>query len=191
MSTTETSFDHPAQLDLDYSRRHSRLLLFFRGLLALPHAVALLVLYLASFVLTLVAAVSVLVTRHYPRSIFGFNVGVMRWGFRLTAYLDILTDRYPPFSLGAHDDYPVRFHVEYPGSVARWRVLFAWIVALPALIVTGLLSYVLLILTAIVWFVILVTGRYPRAIFNFNLYILRLTARTNAYTAFMVTRYPL
>ncbi|TMK40090.1 MAG: DUF4389 domain-containing protein [Actinobacteria bacterium] len=183
--------DHyPVQLEIDYTRKHSRIMLFLRLLLVIPHLVVLTVLYVISSILTLVAAVAVLITRHYPKGIFNFNVGVARYGWRVTAYMLMLTDRFPPFALTAHEKYPVRFRIEYPGSVARWRVLFAWLVALPVLLIVYVLMAVLEILTFLVFFILLITARYPKGLFGLNVGILRLNARAGAYAGFMCTQYP-
>jgi hypothetical protein len=182
--------EYPVQLEIDYTRKHSRVMLFLRWLLMIPHVVVLTVLYVIGTVLTLVAAVVVIVTRHYPKGIFDFNVGVARYGWRVTAYMLMLTDRFPPFALTAHEKYPIRYRIEYPGSVARWRVLFAWLVALPVLLIVNLLMAVVEILWLVVFFIILITGRYPEGLFNLTAGVLRLNARAGAYTAFMCTKYP-
>jgi hypothetical protein len=182
--------DYPVHFEVDYERKHSRLLLFFRWLLIIPNLIVSLVPLIVSAVLTPVAALVVIVTRRYPKALFVFNVGAMRWYLRVTAYLYLLTDRYPPFSLADDPDHPVHYRVDYPGSVARWRPLLAWLVALPVTLVAGVLSYVLAVVMLLVFFAILVTGRFPQGLFGLTVGILRLSARANAYAAFQVTTYP-
>jgi len=68
--------------------------------LAIPHYIVLIFLFIAAVVVTVIAWFAILITGSYPRGMFGFVVGVMRWGNRVTAYAFLLTtDKYPPFSL--------------------------------------------------------------------------------------------
>ncbi len=88
---------------------------------------------------TVVAGIAILFTRRYPRSIFTFNVGVLRWTWRVTYYAmsGIGTDRYPPFTLAA-TDYPATLEIEYPEQLNRWLVLVkSWLLAIPHIIIVG------------------------------------------------------
>ena len=130
------SASRPYPLDIrgELSPDLSRGLWLIKWLLAIPHAVVLIVLWLVAFVLWIIAFWAVLITGRYPRGIFNFNVGVLRWGWRVSFYAiaPLGTDRYPPFSLAADDDYPADLHVQYPERLSRLKVLFKWwLLAIP------------------------------------------------------------
>ena len=95
--------------------------------LVIPHLVVLAFLWLAVAVLTLVAGVAVAITGRYPRRIFEFNLGVMRWTWRVHFYaFTLATDRYPPFSLQREDGYPAVLDIAYPDHLSRGLVWVKW-----------------------------------------------------------------
>jgi hypothetical protein len=95
--------DHQSvHLDYSYPDRLNRWLPLIKWLLAIPHYIVLFFLNIASFIVVIVAWFAILVTGHYPKALFGFVEGVIRWNSRVTAYtLTLATDRYPPFRLAA------------------------------------------------------------------------------------------
>lgn len=177
--------------------------------LAVPHFLVLAFLWIAFSVLTVVAFFAVLFTGQYPRSIFDFNVGVLRWTWRVNFYAtNVLgTDRYPPFSL-ADADYPARLDVAYPQHLSRGLVLIkSWLLALPHLILVGLLTTtwsftnrngtrfglnggLLQLLVIIAAVVLLFTGRYPQGMFNLLMGLNRWMFRVIVYVALMTDVYP-
>jgi hypothetical protein len=197
--------EYPVRLDGELDPQLSRALWLVKWLLAIPHYVVLAFLWLAFFVLTVVAFFAILFTGRYPRSIFDFNLGVMRWTWRVGfySYSALGTDRYPPFSLGAEPDYPARLDVAYPGELSRGLVLVKWwLLARPHYLVLvffvgggvgfGWVRWggldVLLVLFAAVY--LLFTGRYPRDIFELVIGINRWVFRVIAYAALMRDEYP-
>src|SRR5207342_1104177 len=102
----------------------SRWLWLVKWLLVLPHIVVLIFLWIATTVLTIVAGFAIVITGRYPRGIFDFNVGVMRWSWRVSYYAisGFGTDRYPPFSLRPDPDYPADFTVDHPERLSRGLV---------------------------------------------------------------------
>jgi Domain of unknown function (DUF4389) len=166
-------------------------------------------LWIAFTVLTLVAGFAILFTGRYPRGIFDFNVGILRWTWRVWfySYWANGTDRYPPFSLGEEPDYPAQLHIRYPERLSRWLWLVKWLLAIPHLILVGIFvggwgwgvgedwagigfAGLVGILVVIAGFVLLFTGRYPPALFDFALGLDRWALRVAAYVGLMTDEYP-
>ncbi|HEV7204180.1 MAG TPA: DUF4389 domain-containing protein [Jatrophihabitans sp.] len=205
-----TNRPYPARLSGRLDPSLSRGLWLVKWLLAIPHFVILLFLWIAVFVLTIVAGFAILFTGRYPRGIFDFNVGVMRWSWRVSFYaIDAFgTDRYPPFSLKPDPTYPADFTVDYPEHLSRGLVLVKWwLLALPHYLIVAVFTggmgvgwandsweaggfglIALLVLVAAV--TLLFTGSYPRPLFDFAMGLNRWTYRVMAYTALMTDEYP-
>ena len=201
---------YPARLDGHLDPGLSRWLWVVKFVLVIPHIVVLAFLWLAVTVLTVVAGFSILFTGRYPRSIFDFNLAVMRWTWRVSFYAISAfgTDRYPPFSLQPEPDYPATFTVDYPEQLSRGLVLVKWwLHALPHYLVVAIFAggwgvgwtggwrmasggglIALLALVAAV--VLAVRGRYPESIFDFVMGMNRWCYRVLAYVALMRDEYP-
>ena len=192
---------YPVSVEGELSEDLSRWLWIFKLILIIPHVVVLFFLWIAFFVLTILAFFAILFTGRYPSGMFGFNVGVMRWTWRVGfySYGALGTDRYPPFSLESRD-YPANLEVEYPESLSRGLIFVkSWLLAIPHYIVLAFLSggagprsggglnLVLVIFAAVV---LLFRGRYPRDIFNLVIGFNRWSFRVLAYAALMRDEYP-
>lgn len=214
--TPNTPAPYPARLTGTLDPQLSRGLWLVKWFLAIPHYVVLAFLWLAFLVVTVIAGFAILFTGRYPRPLFDFTVGVLRWNWRVAfyAFAAIGTDRYPPFTL-ARTDYPADFDVDYPERLSRGLVLIkSWLLAIPHLIIIGLftanvpywsssmatdgsstyqdLAGVSLVgfLVVIAGVVLLFTGRYPRALFDLILGMNRWIYRVSSYTSLMTDEYP-
>jgi hypothetical protein len=205
---------HPVRMEGRLDSGVSRWQWLFKWLLVIPHVVVLAFLWAAFAVLTVVAGFAVLFTGRYPKPIFDFNVGVMRWSWRVAyySYSALGTDRYPPFTLDVAD-YPASLDVAYPERLSRGLVLVKWwLLAIPHYLIVGLLS------SGIVWWAtdlgaeggaslrigggligllvliagvsLTVTGRYPQSLFDLVIGLNRWVYRVIAYAALMTDDYP-
>ena len=178
----------------------SRWLWLVKWLLAIPHYIVLLFLWIAYAIVTIVAFFAILFTGRYPRSLFDFNVGVLRWTWRVAfySYSALATDRYPPFTL-EHREYPATLQVEYPEQLSRGLVLVKWwLLAIPHYLIAAVLQGGLgprhgglqLLLVLFAGIALLFTGRYPQSLFTLVLGISRWTIRVTAYASLMRDEYP-
>lgn len=160
--------------------------------LAVPHYPILTVLYLVYPVLTVVAGVAILFTGRYPRAIFDFNVGVLRWSWRVMNYRFPMnsTDKYPPFTLAARPDYPGELEVDYPERLTRWAVLVKLLLALPQIIVCWAMEPLLQVLAVISAVRLLARGTVPQGMFDLLMGIVRWRYRVAVYVSLMCDEYP-
>ncbi len=203
---------HPVRLTGELAPKLSRGLWLVKWLLAIPHFAVLFFLRMAFMGVSVVAFFAILFTGRYPRGLFDFNVGVLRWSWRVGfyGYSALGTDKYPPFTLKEVRDYPARLEVAYPESLSRGLVLVKWwLLALPHYLVVGVFAgggwaawsgsgsewmwssgglVGLLVLFAGV--ALLFTGRYPKALYDFVLGMNRWVVRVAAYAALMTDAYP-
>ena len=133
----------PVSINARLDEPLSRWLWLVKWFLAIPHFIVLGFLWIAFFVVAVVAFFAILFTGTYPRGLFDFNLGVLRWSWRVSYYCSnggIGTDRYPPFSLEVEPDYPARLDIAYPEHLSRGLVLIKWwLLAIPHYLIVGLL----------------------------------------------------
>jgi hypothetical protein len=203
---------YPLRLEGTLAPSLSRGLWLVKWLLAIPHYFVLIFLWIAFVVVSVIALFAILFTGRYPRGLFNFNVGVLRWSWRVGfySYSALATDQYPPFSLADRPDYPARLELDYPRSLSRGLVLVKWwLLALPQLLIVAVfvggatgagsgsnMQWVSLsggligLLVIIAGVVLLFTGRYPQTLYDFVLGLNRWVFRVAAYTALMTDEYP-
>ncbi|MFB8773826.1 DUF4389 domain-containing protein [Streptomyces broussonetiae] len=194
---------HPARLTAALDEPLSRWLWLVKWLLALPHYVVLLFLWVAFVVTGVVAFFAILFTGRYPRPLFDFNTGVLRWNWRVAyyAYGTLGTDSYPPFTLADVPDYPTHWDLEYPRTLSRGLVLVKWwLLAIPHYLVLGFLlggvraawfsGGLIGLLTLFAGVALAATGRYPRGLFDLILGLNRWVLRVAAYAALLTDVYP-
>ncbi|MDT7943032.1 MAG: DUF4389 domain-containing protein [Dehalococcoidia bacterium] len=180
---------YPLVFDVEYPERLSRLLIFVKWLLALPHWIILYGLGVLVGAITFVAWFAILFTGRYPRELFDLVVKSWRWQANVAAYVGLMRDEYPPFSW-EEGRYPVRFQVEYPERLSRLLIFVKWLLALPHYIVLFLLGLVAYLAWIVAWWAILITGRFPRALFDFLVGLGRWNWRVQAYTNLLRDEYP-
>jgi hypothetical protein len=204
---------YPLQVEGELDDHLSRWLWLVKWVLIIPHVIVLAFLWIAFVVLSVVAFFAILFTGRYPRGIFAFNAGVLRWTWRVAfySYSALGTDHYPPFTLADVPDYPARLKVEYPQALSRGLVLVKWwLLALPHYLVVGVFAGgavaginaanhhggwssgggLIGLLVCIAGVVLLFTGRYPRSIFDFIMGMNRWGFRVAAYATLMTDVYP-
>jgi hypothetical protein len=212
MAAVDPSEPYPLRVEGNLDPSLSRWLWLVKWLLAIPHYIVLVFLWAAFTVMSIVAFFAILFTGRYPRSIFEFNVGVLRWTWRVAfySYGALGTDRYPPFTLAKAADYPATLEVDYPERLSRGLVLVKWwLLAIPQYLIVGVLvgagggwygrgdgrwflggTGLILILVLIAGVALLFTQRYPGGLFDFVLGLDRWVLRVAAYAGLMTDRYP-
>jgi hypothetical protein len=178
------------------------------GLLLIPHLIVLGFLWFAFVVLTVVALVTQLRGGRYPRWIFDFNLGVLRWTWRVNfyGYSALGTDRYPPFTLGEAPDYPARLAIDYPEEQLTGQSLISgWLAGIPQYVIAGILggsaglawsaehslvTGLIGVLVVVAAILLAVDGDYPRGLFDYVVGLNRWVIRVIAYGALMTTAYP-
>jgi hypothetical protein len=212
MISTRPAANYPLRIEGTLDRRLSRGLWLVKWVLVIPHLVVLFFLWIALLATTVAAFLAILFTGRYPRSLFDFNVGVLRWSWRVGyySYSALGTDRYPPFTLQDVADYPARLEVDHPPELSRGLVLVKWwLLAIPHYLVVAVfldtswtvwsadgpwqpVSFggLITLMVLIAGVVLLFTARYPKPIYDFVLGMNRWVFRVAAYALLMTDRYP-
>ena len=211
-----TSAVYPVHVDAALEPGLSRWLWLVKWILVIPHYVVLAFLWLGFVAMSVVAFFAILFTGRYPRAIFNYNVGVLRWHWRVSyyAYGALGTDRYPPFTLAEVGDYPAHLSVDYPARLSRGLVLVKWwLLAIPHYIIVGIFAGggvwaanrssddwqwnlsgsgagLVLILVVIAGVILAVTGAYPRPLYDVILGLNRWVLRVAGYAGLMTDVYP-
>jgi hypothetical protein len=201
---------YAARLNIDYPERLDRLTTFFRWIWIIPIAIILAILSGGGSQTTVtqsgqqvmstgggassglfVATLLMIVFRvRYPRWWFDFARELTRFGARVGAYAALVTDQYP----STVDEQSVHLEIDYPDverDLNRWLPLVKWLLALPHYIVLVVLWFAAVVAIVIAWIAILITGRYPRGLFDFVVGVGRWSLRVAAYAFLLVTdQYP-
>ncbi len=199
---------HPVRVEATLEEPLSRWLWLVKWVLVIPHLLCLIFLWAAFVGATIVAWFAIVASGRYPRAIFDFNVGVLRWTWRVEVYANgaFATDRYPPFTLRDDPTYPARLEIPYAERLSRGKAwVKTWLLAIPHYAVLAVfwgagplwaasgdwrVPGLLVVLLVIAVVVLAVTGRYPRDLFRLIVGIHRWTLRVIAYAALMRDEYP-
>jgi Domain of unknown function (DUF4389) len=182
---------YPVIFEADYVERRNRLTAFFRLILAIPLAIWLYIYEIGALIAIVIAWFAIVITGRYPQGLYDFVAGFTRFLARFTAYAVLLTDPYPSF--GGSDDpaYPVRMQFAGPlAQYSRLKTLFRIILAIPVVILRYVMGILLEIGGIAAWFVILITGKMPRGLFDLMVLANSYTARSDAYIGLLTETYP-
>jgi hypothetical protein len=178
---------YAARLDIDYPDRLNRLTTFFRPILIIPIAI---IVSLLSSALGFATLLMIVFRVRYPRWWFDFARELARLNTRVGAYAALLTDVYPSTT----KDQAVHLDIDYPDAqkdLNRWMPLVKWLLAIPHYVILAILWLFAFFAIVIAWFAILITGRYPKGIFDYVVGVYRWTIRVSAYMYLLVTdEYP-
>lgn len=185
---TAPTFDYPAQFDVEYVDGRSRLTVFFRLILLIPMLVVSgLVTYSTRF-LSLATVLMLLFRRRYPEPWFRWQLYLSQLTNRIGASALLLTDEYPSTT----DAQRVTTEAQLDeAALSRWLPLVKWVLALPHYVALFFLGVAVAVVTVLAWIIIIVTGRYPRGMFEFVVGVSRWSWRVTAYVSLLNTdRYP-
>jgi hypothetical protein len=182
---------YPVGFEMEYVRRRSRVTTFFRYILAIPQFVFAWFYAIAFYVVLVIAWFALLFTGRWPRGLYGFAGGFLRYITRLSAYFFLGVDKYPPFSGAEDDSYPVRVHIAPPlDRYSRLKVFFRPIYAILAIVIRYALGLVLSFVAFLSWFAIVITGRQPASLQNALNFSLSYTTRSDALIFLITQTYP-
>lgn len=187
-SSTSTA-QHPVRIVVNDDLQRTRLTVFFRLILAIPHFLWVTLWGAIAILAAIVNWFATLFTGRSPDGLHTFLATFLRYATHVRAYALLVADPFPGFS-GAQGSYPIDLEVDPPQPQSRLTVFFRIILAIPALFVTNILSNLSQLLAVFSWFIALVTGRVPEGLRNFAVLAMRFETQTYAYLMLLTDRYP-
>jgi Domain of unknown function (DUF4389) len=185
----ELDVAHPVRMSHDRELGRRRLTVFFRLLLLLPHLVWLALWTVAVVILAIPAWIATLATARLPRPLSRFFAAFIRYSAHVFAFGSLVARPFPGF-VGREGSYPLDIRIDTGEKQSRWRVAFRFLLAVPALIVSGAIGNLLAIVAVLGWFASLILGRMPPGLVNSGAYAIRYHAQAYAYALLLVGAYP-
>jgi len=180
---------YPFVFDVEYPQKLSRLSTLARLILAIPQLLIIYALGTVVGIVTLIAFFAILFTRRYPKGLFELVVSFNRWIANVYAYVTLLRDEYPPFSTDP-GRYPVSYEVDYAEKLSRWLIFVKWFLVLLHQFFLYFLGLFAFLAAVIAWFAILITGRFPRSLFNYIVGVMRWYLRVGVYSSLLRDEFP-
>jgi len=181
---------YPVNLNIDYPEKSNKLTALIRLVLIIPIVIILALISSYAEALSLAVALMILFREKYPKWWFDWNLALSKFWLRIAAYGLLIRDEYP----STEDDQAIQVEIPYPdvkNDLNRWMPLVKWILAIPHLIALLFIFIAVVFCSVFAWFAILLTGRYPKVIFDFVEGFLRWSLRVNAYVFLLTTdEYP-
>jgi Domain of unknown function (DUF4389) len=184
-----TSIHHPVRLIVNDDLQRNRLTVFFRLILAIPLLLWAALWGAISVLAYIVNWFATLIMGRSPDGLHNFLATFLRYTTHVRAYLLLVADPYPQFT-GRPGTYPIDLEIDPPEPQNRLTVFFRWILAIPVLLLTNILSNLSQLLAVFSWFIALVMGRVPEGLRNFAALAIRIETQTYAYLLLLTDRYP-
>lgn len=183
---------YPISYEADFNPTPNRWTTFFRLILAIPWFIVAAFWGILFLFTHLFAWVAIIILGRYPQWLYEFNAGVVRFSVRVSAWIYLQTDAWPPFSLSDDPGYPIRVNIAPPAArQSRLKALFRWILALPVLLVLSYgTSYVQLAAGFVAWLTIVFRGYLPEGINSMLTFVNSFHARVLGYIAILTDDYP-
>jgi len=188
-ATTASPQQHPVRIVVNDDLQRNRLTVFFRLILAIPLLLWATLWAVIAFLAWIVSWFATLFTARTPDGLHTFLATFLRFVTHVRSYVLLIADPYPGFT-GRQGSYPIDLEVDPPATQNRLTVFFRFVLAIPALFVTNILSNLSQLLAIFSWFIALVTGRVPEGLRNFAALALRFETQTYAYVLLLTDRYP-
>ena len=180
--------DHPIKLLLSDDLARNRLTVFFRLILVIPHLVWLTLWGIVVFFAVIGSWFATLINGQTPLGLHNFIAQYLRYSVQVYGYLLFLGDPYPGFM--GDEPYAADLSIAPPAPQNRWITGFRIFVAIPALIVSSILGYLIEVVAVIAWFACLFLGSMPHGLRNLTARVVRFNAQTHGYMSLLTDRYP-
>ena len=179
---------HPISFVVTDDLRRSRLTVFFRLLLVIPHLIVVALWAIAALFALLAAWFAALFIGRVPAGLHDFLASYLRYSTRVTAYAYLIADPFPPFGSGG--SYPLDVTIAPPQTQGRLSVFFRLLLAIPALALSNVFRSVNQIVTCLGWFYALFTGSMHESLRDLSAWLLRFETQTYGYVLLLTPRYP-
>ncbi len=182
---------YPVSYEADYVKQRNRLTTFFRLIVAIPWLIVAIFYGIAALVVIILAWFALIILGRYPRGMYDFVGGVLRFSMRVNAFVTLQTDEWPPFGLSDEPAYPVRVNIAPPAArQSRLKALFRLVLAVPLLVMSMIFSYLIQYVAIAAWFTIVFRGYQPAGIHNALAFTNGWITRANSYMYLMRDEYP-